>query len=220
MYNQKIMKIIKFNKYIYIPVLVIITLVTISLLLCTDLIAEHVHTVIPDTIYRSPRLNAINLTAHIQDKKIKSILNLEGMQMDNDWYRVELSTSRKFQIQHYDLALSPNKLPTQADLIKLINILQKSPKPLLIHCKRGIDRTGLAAAISLILSERHDSLKAAKKQISWHYHNFSPNTVGYQVLRNYITWLHQNHLHNNNMIFLTWANTAQPLKKKYFGWNY
>jgi hypothetical protein len=47
----------------------------------------------------------------------------------------------------YDLPLSATRRPTRRDLLTLIDTLNSCPYPLLIHCKSGADRTGLASAL-------------------------------------------------------------------------
>ena len=82
------------------------------------------------------------------------MLNLRGLNRNTSWYDDEIETSESFHISHYDLKLSSGEELDDKQLQELVTILRECPKPLLIHCRDGADRTGLAAALY-----RYDVLK-------------------------------------------------------------
>ena len=43
------------------------------------------------------------------------------------------------------------------------------PKPVLIHCQSGIDRTGIAAALACLLLDDSSSTEAALDQLTWRF---------------------------------------------------
>ncbi len=47
----------------------------------------------------------------------------------------------------YDLPLSAVRRPTRRELLWLIDALVSAPPPVLIHCRAGADRTGLATVV-------------------------------------------------------------------------
>ena len=55
----------------------------------------------------------------------------------------------------YDFPISATKRPTRRELLVLIDTLRSCPYPLLIHCKSGADRTGLASALYLMVRARN-----------------------------------------------------------------
>ena len=114
-----------------------------------------------------------------------------------------------FERHHQAIACLPL---LKAKLQKLVYILQAAPKPLLVHCKYGADRSGLAAAISIVLSG-NKSLDAMQDQISWQYNVLSPVTIGYQVMRNYLFWLRQHTLSYGKKSFMYWLNNVKSLKR-------
>ena len=191
-------------------------LLAVSYLL-TNFLSNNFHTVVPHTVYRSAQLDSDQLQYYIQKYHIKSVLNLEGGSSKYEWYRAELAVSKKMHVAHYDISLGAHQLPTKTQLIAIVNILEQAPKPLLIHCKQGADRSGLVAAMSIILF-KNDSTDDVLDQISWQYNVISPTTIGYQVMRNYFSWLKHEHLLDNRINLLRWINSARPLKYDYFGW--
>jgi hypothetical protein len=43
--------------------------------------------------------------------------------------------------------MSAERLPHRKDLIRLLDAFKNSPRPILLHCQAGVDRTGEASAI-------------------------------------------------------------------------
>jgi len=118
--------------------------------------------------YRSAQLDSDQLSYYIKKYDIKSILNLRGKNADAPWYREEVSTCGKRTVAHYDISLSSSRQPTEEDVGKLIAIFESAPRPILIHCKAGADRTGLVAALWKIVVDR-ESKSEAQKQLSISY---------------------------------------------------
>lgn len=94
----------------------------------------------------------------IRDYRLRSILNLRGGSPSDWWYDAEVETSRANGVTFYDLPLNATRRPTRRELLTLIDTLRTCPYPLLIHCKSGADRTGLASAIyrMIVLNEPPD----------------------------------------------------------------
>ncbi len=87
------------------------------------------------------------LTAWIRDYHLRSILNLRGGSYADSWYEAEVQAAKDSGVSFYDLPLSATRRPSRCDLLTIIDTLKSCPYPLLIHCKSGADRTGLASAV-------------------------------------------------------------------------
>lgn len=107
----------------------------------------NIHTVEPNVVYRSAQLEGSRLESVIEQYDIKSIISLVSSAPDRSWYRDELAVSKAKNVKRYELPLSASEELTSDQLQKLLLMLQNAPKPVLIHCKNGADRSGLAAAI-------------------------------------------------------------------------
>lgn len=173
----------KFQRWL-LPTLIILFIFAIIF----TAVRDNIRVVIPHIAYRSAQLSptALKMVAHF--KHIKSIINLRGTNWNEKWYQREITTAQKLGIQHYDIALSSNNLPSKAKLEKLVRLIKTAPKPVLLHCESGNDRSGLASAMALILL-KNDSLAQASKQFSWRYFVFSNNSVGKLVFNHYPNWL-------------------------------
>ena len=109
---------------------------------------------VDDNIYRSAQLFSFNLPFYIQHYKIKSILNLRGGK-GHDFYHDEIEISKENGVVHFDYSIDARKLQSKESMEKLLEIIKNAPKPLLIHCKAGADRTSLATALYLY-AIKHD----------------------------------------------------------------
>ena len=92
---------------------------------------------ISDTLYRSEQPNR-KAFKELQAMGIKSVLNLRKHHNDKD-------EARKTKVNLYHQRLSARKM-TVNDITKSLKIIKESPKPLLIHCWHGSDRTGVITA--------------------------------------------------------------------------
>jgi protein tyrosine phosphatase (PTP) superfamily phosphohydrolase (DUF442 family) len=86
----------------------------------------------------------------VMQYNLRSILNLRGGNPADSWYEAEVRTTQANALAYYDLPLSATRRPTRRELLFLIDIFERCPYPLLIHCKSGADRTGLASALYLM----------------------------------------------------------------------
>ena len=115
--------------------------------------------------YRSAQLDRDKFEYYIKKYAIKSIVNLRGKNPDAPWYREEIMVSAENNIRHYDISLSASRKPSEDDVRELISIFQNAPRPVLIHCQAGADRSGLAAAMWKVVVDR-ESKSEAEKQLS------------------------------------------------------
>ena len=111
------------------------------------LFAGNFGTVQKGVLYRSAQPDADDIEKYAQKYGIKSILNLQGKSDNDDWYKEEISASKKFNLNHYDVAISALHEPSKEQMLQIIQILKEAPKPILVHCLGGADRTGLVTSI-------------------------------------------------------------------------
>ena len=138
---------------------------------------HNVHTVVPGVVYRSAQLSPEKLSSLVEEKGVRTVLNLRGASPGEGWYDGEKAAATTAGIRHIDYELSSKREvpPRQAE--ELIRIMQEAPKPLLIHCWGGADRTGLASALYLYaLAEK--PVEHASSALSWRYHHLSFTSAG------------------------------------------
>lgn len=125
------------------------------------------HAITPGEAYRSAQLDRDELEHYIKKYGIKSILCLRN---DTDggnaaWYKEEVKVGAENGIVHYFVPISQKREPEARNVAEILRIFHSAPRPVLIHCKAGADRTGLAAAMWKV-SVNKESKAEAGKQLS------------------------------------------------------
>jgi protein tyrosine/serine phosphatase len=105
------------------------------------------HEVIAGELYRSAQPTSARLDSYVAQYKIRTVINLRGADLNTDWYREEMAASSRLGLNHIDFKMSASQELSIGEVRQLITIMRDAPKPLLIHCKDGADRTGLASVI-------------------------------------------------------------------------
>lgn len=130
------------------------------------------HAVIEGEVYRSAQMKGDQLAQYTEKAGLKSVLNLRGASPDADWYKAEVADSARLGLVHADFKLSASRQVSNDEAAELIALMKTLPKPLLIHCKQGSDRTGLLAALYLASIKGVD-VDTADNQLSIAYGHFS-----------------------------------------------
>jgi hypothetical protein len=121
---------------------------------------------------------------------LASVLNLRGGSPDDRWYNDEVRATRDSRINFYDLPMSATRRPLRRELLILLDVFDRGPYPLLIHCKSGSDRTGLATALYL-MSKKGEPPEEAMAAFTLRYGHvplFGPEHL-HEPLQEYAAWL-------------------------------
>lgn len=187
---------------------ILLFIIGLSLLLSASyyvFFSSRIDTVVRGKVYRSSQLPGDLLGKFIKDKNIKAIINLRGRSKDK-WYVEESEICKKYGVKLFDIEMSPNDLPDCGKLTNTLNILLTSEKPILIHCYKGIDRTGLVSALALVI-EKDPPLSEVKKQFSWR-HGVFPfyQSAGPYFFYKYEQWLIRTQRTHSKKILFYWIN--------------
>jgi protein tyrosine/serine phosphatase len=131
----------------------------------------NVHVVEEGRLYRSARLERDQLEHVIRRFGIKSILNVRGEASGEAWYENEISVSKNLHLAHFDYGLSAGDPVTMVQIKEIIKIMREAPKPILVHCEGGADRSGLVSALFLAEIDNLPAGEAAS-QLSMLYGHF------------------------------------------------
>ncbi|MCB1827489.1 MAG: tyrosine-protein phosphatase [Coxiellaceae bacterium] len=189
-----------------------VVLIALSMLMVLFLaymfLRNNIHTVTPGALYRSAQLSPERLKRLIRMDHIRTIINLRGRNENMAWYRDELAVSRAMGVQHYDIRLSSTHLPKTQQLHRLIDLFETAPRPILLHCQGGADRTGFASAMWMLM--HGESLLEARQAYSILYFVHRPDSIGKQVIPLYAHWLkHQHYQKSTTSHFMQWVSVAQ-----------
>lgn len=121
------------------------------------------HAPLPGEMYRSAQLHPGDITRYQQEYHIASVLNLRGENLKQQWYRDEVAEAERTGVTHINFRMSASKELTAEEAHQLIAIMRAAPKPMLIHCQAGADRTGLAAALYMAAIAKKGEWAAEKQ---------------------------------------------------------
>lgn len=127
----------------------------------------NIHRVGPDLV-RSGQLAPDQLDRLIRRDGIRSVLNLRGAHPEAAWWRREAQVAARRGVAYRSFAISARSEPDDATMDALAALLARMPKPLLVHCWGGADRSGLAAALFELTVAGEDAAKAGD-QLSIRY---------------------------------------------------
>jgi protein tyrosine/serine phosphatase len=131
------------------------------------LVGSNFHEVAPG-IYRIAQPTGSQLAYYIRRNGIKTVINLRGCCDPSPWYLDEAGVCAECDVSLEDLGFSAGRMPAVDTIRELVDVLEHSEYPILVHCHRGIDRTGMTVAMALLL--RTDcSLEEARYQLGPRY---------------------------------------------------
>jgi len=126
-------------------------------------------------VYRSNHPNEKRFKAYA-DMGIKSVLNLRG-RAKQPHYLFEVESCAAHDLALVDFSLSARRAPPEVMLSQIIDVFESIEKPFLMHCKSGADRTGLIAALYLMVVEKQP-LDVARKQLSFRFLHIRRTSTG------------------------------------------
>ncbi|MGJ8585497.1 MAG: fused DSP-PTPase phosphatase/NAD kinase-like protein [Marinosulfonomonas sp.] len=126
-------------------------------------------------VWRSNQPDRKRLTKY-KEMGIKTIINLRG-QSASGFYRFEKRGCRRNQIQLLNVRMSARQLTSREELLQLLDYFETAQRPMLMHCKSGADRAGLASALYLLHIE-NTPIEDAKKQLSLRYAHIRSSKTG------------------------------------------
>jgi hypothetical protein len=132
------------------------------------LVGSNFHTVQAGKFYRCAQPSPPQLERMIHYYGIRTVVNLRGNCSTFDWYLDECRTSAKLDVCQEDLCFSAGRLPSVPEIRRLVEVLDHSQYPVLFHCHRGADRTGMASVVALLL---HGDVpyETARRQLGLRY---------------------------------------------------
>jgi protein tyrosine phosphatase (PTP) superfamily phosphohydrolase (DUF442 family) len=170
------------------------------------LIGPNFRTVLPGQIYRCAQPTGDEIRAAIRKHGIRTVLNLRGSCDPTPWYLDECRAAASNGVSLEDFGFSAGRLPAVPTIRQLVLVLEKTEYPILIHCQRGADRTGMTSAMALLL--RTDAtLEEARKQLSPRYGHISFGRTGHldRFFDLYEEWLAGQGLEHSPHLFRRWV---------------
>ena len=169
---------------------------------------RNLHPVIEGQIYRSAQPSGARLSGWIESLGLRSVVNLRGKKSQDDrrWLLEEIEAAERAGVTHVSIRMSADDVPPAPTLRKLVATLDSAPRPLLLHCAAGAERSALASAVAVLLET--GDLEAARAEfaldkgfVEW----INPRLP--RLLDAYAAWLAERGESSTPERFRTWANT-------------
>jgi protein tyrosine/serine phosphatase len=127
----------------------------------------NLHSVEPGRVYRSAQPDGQQLTHWIWRYELETVLRLRGGDADRDDVRETRAATEAAGIDFVQVPMSATRFPDRETLVRLCDVFAHARYPLLLHCRAGADRSGLASAIYVLL--RTGDLDRAREQLALRY---------------------------------------------------
>jgi hypothetical protein len=142
------------------------------------LAGPNFHTVIPGAVYRTAQPSGPRLERLVRTYGIRTVVNLRGCCDPLPWYLEQCAVTNRLGLSQEDIPFSANRLPSVHAVRQLVEVLERSEFPILFHCHKGADRSGLASAIALLLAS-DTPLPAARAQVGLRFGHISLGRTGW-----------------------------------------
>lgn len=130
---------------------------------------SNFHTVVDGQVYRSAQPSGEELKKWISRYGLKTVINLRG-KSDDAFYEPEREVLASAGVTMIDIRLTARYMPTTPELKRLIAAIETSDRPILLHCRDGIDRGGVASVIAAMALGGVDYATARKQLSIWTFH--------------------------------------------------
>jgi uncharacterized protein (TIGR01244 family) len=144
-------------------------------------LTNNFHETVPGELYRSAQLSPDDLTRYVKQYGIRTVINLRGANEKQVWYVREVEAAKASGVQHMDFRMSSHRDLTQDQASALIDMMRNAPKPILIHCRSGSDRTGLAAALYIAAVKKGTEFNSEWQMSLFYGHIGLPYTSAYPM---------------------------------------
>jgi protein tyrosine/serine phosphatase len=107
---------------------------------------------------------------------IRTILTFRG-EVTKPFHRLEEESCASLGLDLHRIRMAARQAPRKEALLSLLDFFDGAPRPFLMHCKSGADRTSLASALYLIHAEGA-SVAEARRQMAPRYIHFRWTATG------------------------------------------
>lgn len=131
--------------------------------------------VVPDRVYRANHPTPFHLARFAKQRHLRTLVNLRGhRQCGSD--ALSRDAAPRIGLAHVDMAFESRGAPHRDRILRFAGLYREIAFPMLMHCKSGADRAGLASALVVMFEggTTHDALK----QLSWRFGHFNRSRTG------------------------------------------
>jgi hypothetical protein len=124
------------------------------------------HWIVREEAARSSQSYLGALETFLVSNRLKAVINLRGRHPNFDWWKYETETCARLGVAHFDAMMDSRRLPLRPMLTTLLDAFDAAPRPLVIKCSGGQDRTSLAAALYVVHRDGWNAMDRAQNQFT------------------------------------------------------
>ncbi len=132
-------------------------------------------TVVPGRVFRCNHPTPARLSDLAARYQIRTLVNLRGHRACGS-DALSREAAEQIGLDHVDMAFESRGAPHRERILRFDALTRRIQFPMLMHCKSGADRAGLAAGL-VILFEGGTSQQALA-QLSWRFGHFNRSRTG------------------------------------------
>lgn len=170
------------------------------------LFGSNFHTVLPGAVYRCAQPSPADLEWAVRKLGVRTVINLRGCCDPAPWYLEQCRATNRLNISQEDLGFSSARLPSVPTIRQLLEVLERSEYPILVHCHKGADRTGMVSVMALLLRTA-TPLAEARKQLGFRYGHLRVGRAGHidRFFDLYEEWLAARGAEHSPALFRNWV---------------
>ena len=131
--------------------------------------------VLPGRVYRCNHPTPARLSELASRYRLRTLVNLRGhRRCGSD--ALSREAARDLGLAHVDMAFESRGAPHRERILRFEALYRDLQFPMLMHCKSGADRAGLASG--LVLMFEGGSADEALQQLSWRFGHFNRSRTG------------------------------------------
>jgi protein tyrosine/serine phosphatase len=164
------------------------------------LVWTNFHEVVPGKVYRCNHPTPARLRRAARLLGLRTLVNLRGhRRCGSD--ALSRDAARRLGLAHVDMAFESRGAPHRDRILRFAGLYQSLAFPMLMHCKSGADRAGLASGLVVLFEG--GTAQQALAQLSWRYGHFRRSRTG--ILDAF--FLRYQAEAEGRLPFLTWVET-------------
>jgi protein tyrosine phosphatase (PTP) superfamily phosphohydrolase (DUF442 family) len=126
-------------------------------------------------LYRSNHPTPPRLAHCVRRWGIRTLVNLRG-DKPNGSTALSEAAARRLGVTHHFLAFESRGAPHRDRILRFYDLYRRIEFPVLVHCKSGADRAGLAAGLAILFEGGRAAEAAA--QLSWRFGHVRASRAG------------------------------------------
>jgi hypothetical protein len=119
--------------------------------------------VVEGEVFRSAQPRPSQLESWAEEYSLRSVVSLRASHR-KDFHAAEREKAAALGLTIHEVAMTARRRPGLIELRELVHILESGRRPMLIHCRGGVDRTGVASVMAAMAVGGED-YQAARDQM-------------------------------------------------------